>query len=106
MLCGEAVDKTLKPICRHVRTDDYTVVNAHDIPLTCDAVDCAKNHTRKANPFSASADHIVAVSKMRPGDPRLVDPRAMQLTHLDCNRRRQAGGNEESKVTCLKDWGV
>lgn len=102
--CGHAIDKKLKPICRRVDTSGYTVENAHTIPIIC-GLECDPSHGRKANPFSASADHRIPVDKLPPGSPLLTDPRNMEATHLRCNISRGAG-NGKPKYRTSKDWTV
>lgn len=101
-LCSAALDRTLKAVCRRVDTSGYTVENAHEIPLTC-GEDCDRSHGRKPNPWSPSADHVVPVSKLLPGDPRLTDPRFMVAVHLVCNIRR-GNRDEKPKSRTSKDW--
>lgn len=103
--CGEAIDLTLKPICRNVDTTGLTVFDV--IPMYCgDGIEPC-GHPRKAHPFSASADHVHAVSELPPDSPLLTDPRNMKACHLDCNRRRQAGkqdGGPVNRCKVSKDW--
>ena len=97
------MDKTLKSICSRLNTDGYTVENAHEIPLDC-SPECRKlRHHRKCNPWGPSADHFIPVSRLQPGDKRLVDPRALRLTHVVCNVKRQAGEKKSGPIT-LKEW--
>lgn len=101
-LCGEALDKALKPLCRRVVTAGYTVENAHEIPLTC-GDSCDKSHGRKPNPWSASADHRIPVDKLPPGSPLLTDPRALRAVHLVCNIAR-GNRDDQPKSRTSKDW--
>ena len=104
-ICAEIVDKNLpKGICHRVMTDEYTVHNAHEIPADCSPTCKAERHPRKAHPYGPSADHIVSVASMAPGDPRLVDPKNLQLCHTLCNVRKQQGGNKKQELVTLKNW--
>lgn len=103
-VCGEIIDKTLKPICRFVDTSGFSVADARDIPLVC-GEGCT--HQRKANPWSVSADHIVPVSELPVGSPLLADARNLRTTHLVCNVRRQAGSSAGVvRRVRSKDWYV
>ena len=86
--CFEAIDLTLKPICSKVNTSGYTVETASEIPVTCGA-DC--KHSRKANPWSASADHVIPVDQLPPGSPLLVSKKNLVSMHMVCNQRKSAG---------------
>lgn len=101
--CHEAIDLTLKPICAQVNTAGYTVENAHEIPTTC-GPECRK-HPRKANPWSASADHIIPVDKLPPGSPLLVSKKNLVAMHKVCNQRKGAGaGVDRPKFVSSGDW--
>lgn len=83
-------------------TRGFTVENAHEIPLTC-GPDC--RHQKKANPWSASADHIVPVDKLPPGSPLLTSRKNLRSTHKVCNMRRGAGdGVVREKFVSSGDW--
>lgn len=99
-ICGEAIDKNAKPICRFVDTSDLSMFD--EIPRYCSADGSPCEHPRKAHPYSASADHIEQVSTLPPDSPLLVDPRNMQAVHLKCNQSRQSGAAGLNKTS--KDW--
>lgn len=86
--CHDAIDVSLKPICVKVNTSGFTVENAHEIPLVC-GPEC--KHSRKANPWSASADHVVPVEKLPPGSPLLASTKNLVPMHKVCNQRKGAG---------------
>lgn len=100
--CHEAIDLTLKPVCVKVKTAGYTVENAHEIPLTCGP---ACDHSRKANPWSASADHVIPVEKLPPGSPLLVSKKNLVSMHMVCNQRKSAGsGFVRPRFISSGDW--
>lgn len=86
--CHDAIDLTLKPICIKVATSSYTVENAHEIPTVC-GPEC--KHPRKANPWSASADHVIPVDKLPAGSPLLASKKNLVPMHKICNQRKGAG---------------
>lgn len=88
--CHDAIDLKLQPICARVDTSGFTVETAHEIPVVC-GPDCA--HPRKANPWSASADHIVPVEQLPAGSPLLTSKKNLRTLHLVCNQRK---GNREA----------
>lgn len=101
-ICCEAIDLTLKPICRFVKTDGFGVQDADKIPLQC-GPNCDKSHGRKANPWSGSADHKIPVDQLPPDSPLLVGKQNLQVTHLYCNRSK---GNRVARphFTSSNDW--
>lgn len=100
--CHEAIDLSLKPVCIHVDTSAFSVETAHEIPTTC-GTDC--RHQRKANPWSGSADHIVPVDQLAPGDPRLVSKRNLRPMHKVCNQRKGSGvGFDRAPAVSSGDW--
>lgn len=100
--CFEAIDLTLKPVCVFVKTAGFTVETADEIPVTCGA-EC--RHPRKANPWSASADHIVPVDQLPPGSPLLVSKSNLVSMHLVCNQRKSAGsGVDRPRFVSSGDW--
>lgn len=100
--CFEAIDLTLKPLCARVDTSGFTVERAHDIPLVC-GPGC--DHGKKANPWSASADHIIPVHKLPPGSPLLASRKNLQPMHKICNQRKSAGdGKPRERYVSSGDW--
>lgn len=88
-LCGEAIDLSLKPICRFIDTSTATLATV--LPLTCsDGCD----HPRKPHPFSASADHKTPIALLPPGSELLTSVKNLASAHLKCNRDRGAGGGD------------
>lgn len=101
-LCFEAIDGTLKPVCVNVSTRGFTVENAHEIPTTC-GPDC--QHKKKANPFSASLDHIVPVDQLPVGSPLLASIKNSQVAHLVCNQKKSNGtARPVTKYVSSGDW--
>lgn len=101
-ICFDAIDIKLAPVCCKVDTRGFTVENAHEIPVTC-GPDC--NHRRKPNPFSASADHVVAVDQLPPGSPLLTSRRNLRPCHLVCNMRKGDGDTAPvSAFVSSGDW--
>lgn len=102
-LCKSPIDPNLKPICQFVRTDGYTWENAHETPLTCGPV--CEGHSKKANPWSGSLDHVTPVSDLPPDSPLLTADSNGKPAHLDCNRRR---GNRpptsKARNKVSRDW--
>lgn len=100
--CHDAIDVSLKPICIKVATAGFTVENAHEIPQTC-GPDC--KHARKANPWSASADHIIPVDELPAGSPLLASKKNLRSFHLVCNQRRGTGEIvDRPKFVSSGDW--
>lgn len=90
-LCGEAISLKLPAICRFIDTSTATVATV--LPLYCTG-DVPCDHQRKAQPFSASADHKIPVSQLPPGSPLLVDPKNLAAVHLVCNQLKGSGNGE------------
>lgn len=106
--CGQAIDLSLKPICRFVDTSGFPVERAHEIPLTC-GPECRKlRHKRKANPWSGSADHKIPVSRLPPDSPLLTSAKNLQSFHLVCNQSKGDGEVKVAKagVKTSRDWFV
>ena len=100
--CHDAIDLKLKPICIKVPTSAFTVENAHEIPQVC-GPEC--KHPRKANPWSASADHIVPVDQLPAGSPLLTSKKNLQVMHKICNQRRGTGDLvERPRFVSSGDW--
>jgi hypothetical protein len=100
--CHDAIDLTLKPICSQVSTAGFTVETAHEIPTTC-GPEC--NHPKKANPWCASADHIIPVEKLPPGSPLLVSKKNLVSMHKVCNQRKGSGAAiDRPKFVSSGDW--
>jgi hypothetical protein len=100
--CHEAIDLTLPPICVRVNTAGFTVENAHDIPARCEP-DC--KHPRKANPWSASADHVIPVEKLPPGSSLLTSKKNLVAMHKICNQRKGSGAAiDRPKFISSGDW--
>lgn len=93
-ICFDAVDQTLAAICCKVDTKGFTVETAHQIPITC-GPDCT--HQKKANPWSASLDHIIPVDQLPPGSPLLTSRKNGQVAHLVCNQRKSNGDGKAAK---------
>lgn len=100
--CRQAVDLNLKPICQFVNTDGYTAETAHLIPLTCG--DECVGHARKANPWSASANHKIPVASLPPDSPLLTDPKNLETMHLKCNRDLGDRGEVRPRTKTSRDW--
>lgn len=98
--CGEAIDLTLKPICRYVDTSTATVGTV--LPRYCSG-DEPCGHPRKAHPFSASADHIVPIADLPPGSPLLTSVKNLRSCHVACNRLRGAGNGEVQNYRTSKN---
>lgn len=100
--CHDAIDLTLPPICGRVDTSGFTVETAQDIPAVC-GPECG--HPRKANPWSASADHIIPVDKLPPGSPLLASKKNLVPMHKICNQRKGAGKSvERPRFVSSGDW--
>ena len=100
--CFEAIDLTLKPVCVRVDTSGFTVETAHLVPLVC-GDGCS--HPRKANPWSASADHIIPVDQLPPGSPLLASRKNLQAMHKVCNQRKSSGdGQSRATFVSSGDW--
>lgn len=100
--CHQAIDLTLKPICQYVNTDGYTVETAHMIPRTCG--DECNGHARKANPWSASANHKIPVSKLQPDSKLLTDHRNLEPMHLKCNQTLGDRVVVKARHKVSRDW--
>ena len=101
-ICLDAIDLKLPLVCARVDTRGFTVENAHEIPTTC-GPDC--DHKKKPNPWSGSADHLVPVEQLRPGDPRLVSAKGLVASHLICNQRKSNGtAKPVAKYVTSGDW--
>lgn len=101
-LCFEAVDPRLPAICCKVDTRGYSAWNAHEIPVKC-GDGC--RHQRKANPWSASIDHIVPVDQLPTGSPLLTSRKNAQVTHLVCNQKKSNGVfRPVDKFVSSGDW--
>lgn len=105
-LCRDAVDLKLKSVCQYVDTSGYSVEQARDIPLYCGDPDCKTKHSRKANPWSWSADHVIPVADLPPDSPLLTDPEALATSHLVCNQRKNkfGGDSPREKFRTSRDW--
>lgn len=103
-VCSNAIDMTLKPICQFVKTDGYTVEDAHLIPLVC-GDDCRElKHARKANPWSFSADHKIPVDELPPDSPMLTSVENLAACHLVCNQRKGNRGGVKAGPKQSRDW--
>jgi hypothetical protein len=102
-ICFDAIDLKLAPVCIRVDTRGFTVENAHDVPTTC-GPEC--NHQKKANPFSASLDHIVPVDQLPIGSPLLTSSKNGQSVHLVCNQRKSNGKTpvDRPRFVSSGDW--
>lgn len=102
--CGQAIDLNLKPICQFVKTDGVPVEQAHLIPLTCGDGCREAKHARKANPWSASADHKIPVSELPPDSPLLTSTKNLDPFHLVCNQRKGDRKSPKARNKTSRDW--
>ena len=102
--CCKAIDLTLKPICQFVDTLTFTVETAHLIPLMC-GDDCREmKHARKANPYSASANHKIPVSQLLPDSKMLTSAKNLEPMHLRCNQQWGDAGVPGVQSKTSRDW--
>lgn len=104
--CGNAIDLSLKPVCRFVDTSGFTVETAHLIPLVCGEGCREAGHGRKANPWSVSADHKVPVAELPPDSPLLTSSKNLVACHLWCNKSKGAGRKKRVLFKTSRDWFV
>ncbi|KPG13731.1 hypothetical protein AN911_00335 [Mycobacteroides immunogenum] len=105
--CHEAVDLSLKSICRFVDTSGYSVERAREIPFYCGDPGCKGSHSRKPNPWSWSANHKIPVDQLPPDSPLLYDDSNIEAMHLRCNKQVNKYGAEsprEKKFRTSRDW--
>ncbi|QXO14340.1 HNH endonuclease [Mycobacterium phage Chaser] len=101
--CRKAIDLNLKPICQFVDTSRYTIETAHLIPLVC-GPDCREQkHARKANPWSASANHKIPVSQLLPDSNMLASAKNLEPMHLKCNQSL-GDGDVKPRNKTSRDW--
>ncbi|ALA48514.1 HNH endonuclease [Mycobacterium phage Lolly9] len=101
--CRKAIDLKLKPICQFVDTSLFTVETAHLIPLTCGDECREAKHARKANPYSASANHKIPVSQLPPDSDMLASAKNLEPMHLKCNQELGDGDIKPRNKTS-RDW--
>lgn len=102
--CGQAVDLTLRPVCQYVDTKLYGIEAAHLIPLDCGPECRELKHARKANPWSASADHKIPVSQLPPDSPLLTSHKNLAVTHLVCNQSKGDRKSAKPMPKTSRDW--
>lgn len=104
VVCRNAIDVNLKPVCQFVDTSMVPVERAHLIPREC-GPDCRElKHARKANPWSASADHKIPVSELPTDSPLLASVKNLAACHLVCNQRKGDRKSAASRPKTSRDW--
>lgn len=106
VVCRNAIDTNLKPVCQFVDTGLFTVADAHLIPVLCGPECRELKHARKANPWSASADHKIPVSELPTDSPLLASAKNLAACHLVCNQRKGDRKSAASRPKTSRDWFV
>ena len=102
--CRKAIDLTLRPVCQFVDTSGFTVETAHLIPVVCGDGCVVAGHARKANPFSASANHRVPVASLLPDSKMLTSVKNLEPMHLRCNQSLGDRAVPAAAHKTSRDW--